>query len=758
MPQRLLGRLLLTLLPALSLWPGLAHPEPAAPLASIEISFSAKVASDLPASGAILLRPIEGEGDTIRLPVTSWADLSLRLPVGSKWEASGEIPNFWVPRKMVVIEAAAKPTSLILDLWPMGKISGTVKIKDKGAPLPKMMVVKTLAVPAFLNRPAVPSGAMDCPVDDKGAWTCALPATTFDLVVSAQGFTPHYRWGVPVPAGKTTALGTVVLERGSSVAGWVAVEGGQIDTAQIIARLAVFPSSGASLESAAELERTAVQGEVRKDGFFQMKGLTPGTYTLEIQQTGYSAVRISPVRIDPGAETFLGEPLILRRSLELELEVHPPLDWLGQPWRARITRLSEQRVSPVIFEGSVDEAGRLTVSGQSSGRFGVIIQDSRGNRLHDSEHRIDGSDAGPLLIQMQLITVEGRVRLGSEPLEAVLWFGGSHGATSARMESDAEGRFHGVLPREGMWRLEIEAAQSGFPLWTRADVQAGDSGKASLDLDLPDTRIFGRVVDEHGKPVPAADLVVLSETTDLLRTTDATGSFELRGMPEGPVWLAAESASSVSDRTFAVLVEGRAAGPLELRLRPTKRLTGTVISPRGPVAGSQILILARTPSGGAASATTDTAGRFEADLPQAASSIAAVVSAPGFALRAFDAAAQEQALRFQITEESGSLELRLPLTDDEIQRENLFLAVYQNGIPVPMSVLGRWAYDHGQPRGGIAGAFHVPEMAPGEYRACLIPREVEMLLPWSSAPQNGGCDSGLLVPGATLSLKPGRPG
>ncbi|HEY6554482.1 MAG TPA: carboxypeptidase-like regulatory domain-containing protein, partial [Vicinamibacteria bacterium] len=714
MPDLLPGlRRLIVLLALGGLCPGLAHSAAGAELARVEISFSIKVASSSPAKGAILLRPLEGEGEPIRLGVTSWDALSLLLPPGTKWEASGELPDFWIPRKVVAVEEPARPTKLTLDVWPLGKIAGTVKVKDKDVPLPKKVAVKTLAVPAFLNRPAVPKGAMDCPVDEKGAWTCSLPAATFDLVISAQGLTPQYRWGVPVAAGKTTPLGTVMLERGASVVGWVVVEGGQIDSSQCTVRLAVLQSSGADLESATTLERTAVQGEVRKDGFFQMTGLAPGTYTLEIQQPGYSAVRVSPVRIDRGAETFLGETLVLRRVLDLELEVHPPLDWIGQPWRARITRLGEQRVSPIVFEGPVDATGRLTIPGQSAGRFGVSIEDSLGNALHYGEEVVDGP-ASLISIDLQLITVEGRVSLGSEPLEAVLWFGGRHGATSARMESDAEGRFHGVLPKEGMWRLEIEAAQPGFPVWTRADVQAGDSGKASLDVALPDTRVFGRVVDEQGKPVPAADVVALTETADMLVTADAMGSFELRGLQEGPVWLAAESSKKASDRVFTVLAEGRAAGPIELRLRPTRRVTGTVLSARGPVAGAHVMLLARTPDGGGAAATTDTAGRFEADLPRAVTRIAAIISAPGFPLRVFETAVAEEALSFHVSEEGGSLELRLPLDGDELQRENLVLALFQNGIPVPMAVLGRWAFDHGQPRGGVGGAFRVPEVAPGE--------------------------------------------
>ncbi|HEX3555265.1 MAG TPA: carboxypeptidase-like regulatory domain-containing protein [Thermoanaerobaculia bacterium] len=693
----------------------------------------------------------------MRLALSSPAPLSLTLPAGSKWEVSAEVPGFWVPRKALAVGPSDQPSRLALDLWPLGSISGVVLVKGKKTPPPRQVLVRSLAAPAFLNRPVAPKGDLDCPVDKKGFWSCSLPAATYDLVISAEGLSSHYRWSVQVPAGKTLSLGAIELERGASVAGWVAVEEGAIEPGRCTARLAVLVAGGSSLKSVSDLERTAFERQVGKDGFFQLSGLAPGTYALEVRQPGFPPVRRAPVRVAPGAETLLAEPLILRHSLDLQFAVHPALDWLGRPWRAQIFQLGERQPVPLVFDGTADEGGRLAVPGQSSGRFRVDLKDSLGNRLYSGEHSVDGPNSAPQSIEVRFITVEGRIRLGEEPLVSTLWFGGSYGATSVKMEADAEGRFHGVLPREGLWRIEIAAGEPGFPTWTRAEVQASRSGKARVEIVLPDTRIFGRVVDEQGKPVPKADVAIQGESVELATTADADGSYEVRALPQGPVWLGAQSSSQLSDRVFATLVEGRAVGPIELRLHSTRQLSGTVLSSRGPVVGSRVTVLARAPGGSGAVATTGTDGAFHVDLPQAVSRVEVVVSAPGFALRAFDASTEGEPLVLQVTEEGGGLEITLPLTEDEILRENLLLAIFQNGFFVPGSAWGQWAYDQGQPRGRSDRTLRVPNVAPGEYRACLLPRQLEMSLASVLVPEEAICSSGFLAPGATLSLKPGRP-
>lgn len=719
-------------------------------LASVVIELSQKAGATAPMQGAVVLRPAEGE--PVRVPVLSSGPLSTRLPAGSTWEVAADLPGFWAPRKTLAVGQADQETRLVLDLWPMGTVSGVVQVKQKGLPLPRQVLVKTLAAPAFARRLPSPKGALDCPVDEKGAWTCSLPAATFDLVVSAEGFIPHYRWAVDIPAGKTRPLGTLELERGASVAGWAAVEGGAIEPDRCMVRLAPLASGGADPKAALDIERSTVQKNVGKDGFFQLTGLAPGMYALEIQQPGHSPARVAPLRVMSQVETFLEQPLVLSRLVELSFEVSPALDWLGRPWRAQVTRLETGtgNLNPVVFDGQAAEDGRIEVPAQRPGRFAILVQDSLGNRLAHRELILEDSSSASERIEISLVTLEGRVRLGQEPLQARLSFGGRPDAVRVELQSDGDGRFHGVLPGEGNWRVDIQSAQPRLRSRARVDIRANRSGKATAEIALPDTRVFGTVVDEQGKPVPGADVIVLSERVELSEQADPVGSFEVRGLPEGPAWLAAGQGSRSSGRTFVSLTEGRAAGPVQLRLQPVKRLTGTVVSPLGPVAGARVDVIASVPPQGGGSAKTDAQGSFEMEIPEKTQRVVAVVSAPGFALRAFDAAAGAP-LSLAVSEEEGEIEIRLLDDDGELLRQDLRVALYQNGLPIPGYVYGQWAHEQGQPRG--AQSLRVPNVAPGEYRVCLVP----MRLPLEGDPAAAGaeCASGLLFRGATLALKLG---
>jgi hypothetical protein len=187
-------------------------------------------------------------------------------------------------------------------------------------------------------------------------------------------------------------------------------------------------------------------------------------------------------------------------------------------------------------------------------------------------------------------------------------------------------------------------------------------------------------------------------------------------------------------------------------------LSGTVTSPLGPIAGSRVLIQARTPEGGGALATTGSDGTFQVDFPKSVSRVVAVVSAPGFALRAFDAEAGDDPLLLPVTDENGSLEIALPMTGDELMRKNLVLATFQNGLPIPASALAQWAYDHGRARESTDQVLRIPDVAPGDYRVCLVPRQFESLLASMAVAAGADCAAGFLAPGSTLSLKPGGPG
>lgn len=731
-------------------------------LTPVELSFHLHVAARLPAHGELLLRPLDSKAEPLRREVVPGSPVSLSLPAGSRWEVAGEFPGFWLKREPLEVGSPEKPVRLSLDLWPLGTVTGNVRVKGGKLPLPKQVLVRSLAAPSFLHREPAPQGAIDSPLSKTGTWSSSLPAARYDLVLSASGFAPAYRWGVEVPVQRTLPLGTIELQPGASVAGWLVVEGGALDPERCLARLTPSLAAGVDRAGAAQAQRAAFAQKVAKDGFFQLTGLPGGTFDLEIEQPGFPPARLSRLRIDPGAETLLREPLVLRHPVDLAFEVHPAADWLGRPWRAQVVRLGEKRPNPLVFDGAADAEGLFRVTGQPAGRFRVQLRDSLGNTLAWEEVAWDGSDAAPHALEVHFITVEGRLRLGKEPLSATLWFGGHAGTRSAKMESDGEGKFHGVLPSEGPWRIEIEAPQPGFPTWARTQVRANRAGLAHVDVDLPATRLFGRVVDPQGKPVAKALVSAAAESADLVTPSGVDGGFEFRALPEGIVALGAESSSGVSGRTLVPLAEGRDAGPIELRLQATRKVRGVVLSPRGPVAGAQVMLFALAPFGGGAAGTSGPDGAFEVDLPQGVSTVVAVASAPGFALRATEVQLTEAPVSLQVSEEGGDLEIVLPLGAEAMQAADLFLAFYQNGLPLPAVVFGNWLRDQA-PEAAAVGAsgaegkaerpIRIPHVAPGDYRLCLLPKSLQLAASWGIPPPEAPCAEGVLRSGATLTLK-----
>jgi hypothetical protein len=326
------------------------------------------------------------------------------------------------------------------------------------------------------------------------------------------------------------------------------------------------------------------------------------------------------------------------------------------------------------------------------------------------------------------------------------------------MEADAKGRFHGVLPRQGAWQVDVKAPEPPIETRARVEIQVNSAGKATAEVQLPDTRVSGRVVDDEGQPASSADVFFATGNIQRLETADEHGAFQARALPEGPLVVTAEGerqgphAGWTSEPTQVNLIEAQPAGPLELRLRKTKALAGKIVSPSGPVAGARVVAIPQGPmpdAGG--SATTDLAGSFHLQIPQKTESATMIVTAPGRALKAFDAVTEGQDLALEVTEEGGTLELALP-DPLVMERKGLSLRIAQDGLWLPAGLLFQWANGHGETSAGDTGQLrHIPALAPGEYQVCLVPREP---LPGTGAPVSGGCDTGALSNGGTLRLKP----
>lgn len=102
------------------------------------------------------------------------------------------------------------------------------------------------------------------------------------------------------------------------------------------------------------------------------------------------------------------------------------------------------------------------------------------------------------------------------------------------------------------------------------------------------------------------------------------------------------------------------------------------------------------------------------------------------------------------------MEIALPRKPEELMARDLTLLFFQNGLPIPSPIVGRWSGDQGLSRETADQTLRIPRLAPGEYRVCLVPWQVQPPPHHGPDPENRAtCDSGILAAGGTLSLKPG---
>lgn len=709
--------------------------------------------------GELVLRPIEGGGEPVTLPSRVGTPNTTKLPCDSQWEVTSTFPESWAPRTLLVVGSSKETVTSRITLWPLGRLAGSVKVVEKGQRPPKRLVVTTLA-PRPPAPKDVPKGSLDCPVDAQGKWECPpLPATIFDLVLSAEGFIPHYRWEVKVLPGKAADLGILKLERGASVAGWVDVEGGRIG-ADCRARLIPLVAPGSGARIAEKVRSTGNEVPVRKDGFFQLVGVAPGNYSLEVRQEGFAPATVHPIEVWPRSETFLREPVTLKRPIRLELVVSPASDWLGRPWKVEVYRASEGNASfrDEVYAGPTDDQGVVAIANQPPARFRVHVSDSLDNRFEMRDFDVNGPEEARQVFDLEILTVQGTVKLGKEPLAATLWFGGRHGSPGTRMESDQEGKFHGVLARDGWWRVDVSSSTPKFETRTRVKVEPDGQDRATVEIDLPGTRVFGKILDDTGRPLPSASFEISTEGVDMHTTTDETGSFDVRGLSEGMAFAGATFSQRdeewVSDRISLFLRDGGEVGPIELRLKKKKRVSGTVRSALGPVPGAGIRVLPIHPVKllGGDAVRTELDGSFTAQVPEGTETAAVIVSPPGHALSAFLLSLGEVPQQpLMVSLEGGDLEVAVP-ERAKVEEEGLSLWVFQNGLLLPIQTLYEWATGHGKNL-YVENRYAVPALAPGEYRACLVPQAA--VIPWQDSGWTAPlarCVTGQLTAGGTLRL------
>jgi hypothetical protein len=225
----------------------------------------------------------------------------ISLPSNSSWQLSTSIPGYWCRQETVQLGAPESGTLQQILAWPLGTISGSAPPMASSL---RGIDVETMAPRSAAARAAGLKGALRCPVDSSGKWSRTLPASVFDLKLSVHGFAPEYRLDVNVPPGTSLDLGPLALRPGASVAGWVQVAGGESLAPQCLVKLTPTDEATTNLP---------LTGTVRTQGFFQLTGVAPGRYVLEVDQPGFRSPKV-PLDVSPGSATYLRGALLLSRE------------------------------------------------------------------------------------------------------------------------------------------------------------------------------------------------------------------------------------------------------------------------------------------------------------------------------------------------------------------------------------------------------------------------------------------------------------
>lgn len=710
--------------------------------------------------GELVLAPLRAEaGEERRAAVEGTGTVAVTLPAGV-WRVCPDVPGWWGPCGQIELGS----TSMLgLDLWPTARLTGTLRL----APGVEGVIPDAVTAQVQPSWPPAagfefPKSELRCPVQDDRRWACTVPAGLLDASVRVAGFVPRYAWGVEAPRGEEVAFGEVVLRRGSSLVGQVEVEGGDLGEEARAAVTPALPPGGGSVEETKRLARVRLEAPVGPRGFFQIQGIPPGSYVLEVTQPGFAPARAFPVDIWPESETVFKSPLTLRRPLDLEVVIQPSRDWMDRPWRLRMFRRAEFSSgldSNEVFHGPVGEDGRVELAGQAPGEFVLSVEDADGNRVHTDLHHVVRTPAeARITVELDTIFVEGELVLGDEPIPGRLWFGGRQGGERMEMAADLEGRFSGVLPRGGHWKVDVEAADGDVRSTTRVEVAPGPSGDARVRVELPDTELFGRVVDAAGEAVAGATAMLGAGGVGERSASGDDGSFTFRGFPPGIVAVSARAkrngVDEVSDGAQVTVSESVPRGPVVLTLRPVRRLGGQVVSSRGPVPGAMVDVMPVRPVTAAFhdSDRADLEGRFEIDAHPAVEVVQITLSPAGFALSTQEAPATGEWV-LEVVEEGGTLVVEAEEPPGTAGRHRL--VVLREDLVLPTPLLHGWAQGHGVQWSPGAPSV-VPMLAPGTYRACLgseadFARGVAERGHWSAGLIH--CASGFLEPGGELRLE-----
>jgi hypothetical protein len=594
-------------------------------------------------------------------------------------------------------------------------------------------------------------------------WTCTVPAARLDLQLRPGDLVPKYAWDVEVEPGLETDLGTLTLEAGGSVTGFLqGSDGSPIKDGRVELH---SPRGEPIAPSATSKEASSpFVGQANHRGFFQLKGMPPADYRIVGSRPELTDDSVA-IRILPGRESKLSRPLVLARPSRLTLTIEPALDPSGQPWSVELRTAPEQssRARTIQSASEVDAAGRWVAESIAPGRYAASVSSAASATVWLRQEIEVNPEPTDVSIHVPLVEVRGSVLLGTKALgRAKLLFGGRARSVGIPMEADDSGEFKGLLP------VKPDAAERGVSHWevyvtadqprvvrNLKDVAVDTkSGKAVVEIVLAAGQLEVEVVGADGRPYLEPALVTGqhsggADAIQAVLTEKDGGKVLLEGLELGQYLVSAAGRNISSDHESVLVEEGADHRRVRLVLRDDRRLLARVLSPEGtPVPGAMVkVVLLDNPLLPAPVKRTNEQGTVELNLPPNTAAVGMSVGAQGFAYalgREILAGKDEVTIRLERL--GGKLNLKLP---DSVPDGRMAVLV-ANGTYETVQYIG-WT-GLGKESPGPPRELTIPLLRPGRYSACIAqPTDIPGLM---AAPRNPAeiCVQGDVVPLGDLVL------
>jgi hypothetical protein len=650
--------------------------------------------------------------------------LTITEQPGSEWDLSLESKDLWALPQRVAFPARETHLQATMHVWRTGTLQGVVKLPGQQPAAPIAVKVVVSSRPDPRAPPDVPRGtSFDCRTDATGQWTCALPATLLDVAIRVDGYAPYHKWDVKIPVAGAVDLGVVKLQKGASAVAWLSSDFARHVEVPVRALLRHEGAAGLSA-TAIRLAVPVAEGVFNKKGVVQLAPIAPGRYILETRAKGYAALRI-PMQLYEGKETTPRRSIDLLPAQKIRLHVQPPVGPGGAWWRVELWRKVEFGSGSENAGGGIaSPAGVFDAADQVEGSVHVYLKDSKQNVLASRDISVTAG-VDDYFIDVTVNSVSGKVTIGDSPLPAAhLLFGGSGGAEKIRAVTDRDGHFAATLPRRGTWIVDVEAPQEGVAATTEVSIDNDE-----VDIALPSTELSGSVRDAEGKPAAGARVLLFSAGRPFMRLTERDGTFRFKGLGSGAAFLEARDPRTRDySKRVEVAVPENGTVNVDLTLESVRPVKVIVHSNGEAVVGALVHafpLLGDTWT--QQQATTDLAGGFTFDVPNAARDAIIVVGAPGRTLESFSVPTNQDTISLELASRGGTLRLQW-------KPDGSPLGLFFNDHLLMTADAFSWARSQGAR--AADGSAEIPNVAPGNYRFC----------------SGRHCAEGLLAIGGQLSL------